>query len=68
MKSESKSNTMTSIPSIPCGSFCGSDNCTECIYWDPNDRDSNGRQWCNWYDTYYFPRERNGCLSLKKYD
>lgn len=49
---------------IPCGSFC-SGNCVGCIYWCPQDRDSNGRQWCNWYDTYYYPTERNGCLSRK---
>ena len=25
--------------------------------------DSNGRQYCSHYDTYYYPRERQGCLS-----
>lgn len=47
--------------------FC-SGNCAspqECIYWNPCDRDSNGRQYCSWYNTYYYPRERGGCLSKK---
>ena len=49
---------------LPCGEFCS--NCADdCIYWNPYDRDSNGRQWCNWYNTYYYPRERQGCLSYK---
>lgn len=50
---------------LPCGEFCS--NCGDgCIYWNPYDRDANGRQWCSWYDTYYYPRERQGCLSFKK--
>lgn len=49
---------------LPCGEFC-SGNCAGCIYWNPHDQDSNGRQYCSWYDTYYYPRERNGCLSRK---
>lgn len=60
-------NNEKNIPDLPCGSFCGY-HCADdggCIYWNPYDRDSNGRQWCNWYDTYYYPRERSGCLSRK---
>lgn len=49
---------------LPCGEFC-SGNCVGCIYWNPHDQDSNGRQYCSWYDSYYYPRERNGCLSRK---
>lgn len=51
--------------SIPCGAFCGHNCADGCIYWSPYDRDSNGRQRCNWYNTYYYPRERQGCLSYK---
>lgn len=50
---------------IPKGKFCS--NCADgCIYWNPHDRDSNGRQYCSWYDSHYYPRERNGCMSFKK--
>lgn len=52
---------------LPEGSFC-SGNCAEprqCIYWVPQKRDSNGRQYCSHYDSHYYPYERNGCL-LKK--
>lgn len=50
---------------LPKGSFC-SGNCADgCIYWVPQKRDSNGRQYCSWYDTHYYPYERNGCLSKK---
>lgn len=49
---------------IPTGYF-SSGNCIGCIYYYPNNRDSNGRSYCGWYDTYYYPRERGGCLSRK---
>jgi len=52
---------------LPCGKFCSGDCAgpNACIYWNPYDRDSNGRQYCSWYRTYYYPRERGGCLSKK---
>ena len=46
---------------FPCGHNCADG----CIYWNPHDRDGNGRQWCSWYSSYYYPRERQGCLSYK---
>lgn len=49
---------------IPCGHF-SSGNCVGCVYWNPRDKDSNGRDYCSWYQTYYYPRERGGCLSRK---
>lgn len=50
---------------LPEGKF--SANCADgCIYWNPNDRDSNGRQYCSWYSSYYYVRERGGCLSFKR--
>lgn len=56
-------NTETTVK-LPEGKFC-SGNCSGCIYWNPYDKDANGRQYCSYYDTYYYPRERNGCLSRK---
>lgn len=49
---------------LPCGSLCGHNCADGCIYWCPRDRDANGRQYCSHYDTYYYPRERQGCLSF----
>ena len=50
-------NNITSVK-IPAGA-------DGCIYWNPYDRDSNGRQYCSHYDAYYYPRERQGCLSYE---
>ena len=50
---------------IPCGHFC--ENCGGkggCLYWVPQKKDNNGRQYCSYYGTYYYPTERNGCLSF----
>ena len=45
-------NNITSVK-IPAGAFCGH-NCSDgCVYWNPYDRDSNGRQYCSHYDAYY---------------
>lgn len=39
-------NNITSVK-IPAGAFCGH-NCSDgCIYWNPYDRDSNGRQYAS---------------------
>lgn len=51
---------------LPCGQFCGYNCADGCIYWNPYDKDSNGRQYCSHYDTHYYPRERQGCLSFKR--
>lgn len=50
---------------LPCGELCGHNCADGCIYWNPYDRNSNGEQWCSWYDRYFTPRERQGCLSYK---
>lgn len=50
---------------LPEGKLCGHNCADGCIYWNPYDRDSNGRQYCAYYDTHYYPRERQGCLSYK---
>lgn len=54
---------------LPEGKFCGH-NCSDgengCRYWFPNKRDGHGRQYCSYYDTYYFPYDRQGCLSYKE--
>ena len=52
---------------LPCGELCGY-NCADkwgCAYWNPSKRDFNGRQYCSYYGSYYFPSERQGCLSYK---
>lgn len=57
--------TKKQLVEIPKGVFCGG-NCAgpkRCVYWSPNKKDSNGRQYCNHYEKYFFPHERNGCLS-----
>lgn len=46
---------------IPQGCFHGNDNCSDCIYWERNNRDSNDRGYCNHYGSYYHPSERQGC-------
>jgi len=48
---------------IPQGVFCHSGNCSDCCYWEPYKKDSNGRTYCNHYGSYYYPSERQGCLS-----
>ena len=49
---------------IPEGRFCGG-NCSDCVYWERNNRDSNDRGYCNYYGSYYHPSERQGCLSYE---
>lgn len=60
-------DTVKTEVKIPCGKMCGY-NCADkggCAYWVPSKRDSNGRQYCSWYGSYYYPSERQGCLSFK---
>lgn len=60
-----KQNNEVKKVKLPDGTFCGHNCADGCIYWSPYDRDQHGRQWCSWYSTYYYPRERQGCLSYK---
>lgn len=50
---------------IPAGQFSGHNCADGCVYWNPSKKDSNGRQYCGHYGVYYYPRERQGCLSYK---
>lgn len=50
---------------IPCGKFCGHNCADGCIYWSPNQKDSNGKQYCSSFRSYYYPSERQGCLRFK---
>ena len=53
---------------LPEGQFC-SHNCTDgkgCIYWEPHKKDGHDRQYCNHYRSYYYPSDREGCLSYKE--
>lgn len=61
MSAEKKQKVM-----LPCGNLCGYNCSNGCINWDPYKKDSNGRQYCNHYGHYYYPSERQGCLSFKK--
>ena len=61
---ENKTNVETTqTVQLPEGCFCGHNCADGCIYWNPYDRDSNGRQYCSHYRTHYYPSERQGCLS-----
>lgn len=62
METNEKKNECPEYFHIPLGTF-SSGNCVGCRYWNPNKKDSNGRDYCSYYDTYYYPRERGGCLS-----
>ena len=56
--------TKKQLIEIPKGVFCGG-NCAspkKCVYWLPNDKDSNDRQRCSKLGKYYYPHERNGCF------
>ena len=50
---------------IPAGNFCGG-NCSDCVYWERNNRDSYDRGYCNHYRRYYNPSERQGCFYYEK--
>lgn len=62
MKKEKKK---TNIISIPKGCFSGG-NCVDCAYYESHNRDSNGRGYCNYYNTHYYPSERNGCFNYRE--
>lgn len=64
MKEESKRDLVRQVV-LPEGILCGHNCADGCIYWNPYDRDNNGRQYCGYYRSYYYPRERQGCLSFK---
>lgn len=51
---------------IPAGTFCGG-NCIGCAYYEPRNTDDSGRGYCNYYNTHYYPSERNGCGPRKEY-
>ncbi len=61
-KTNEKKNVCPNELQLPTGAF-SSGNCVGCRYWYPSKKDSNGRDYCSYYDTYYYPRERGGCLS-----
>lgn len=47
---------------IPDGHFCGG-NCSDCVHYNYHDRQSDGRCLCDYYNSYYYPSERNGCFN-----
>lgn len=50
---------------LPKCKFCGHRCSDGCAYWDPYKKDGNGRTYCRYYGHYYFPHERQGCLSYR---
>lgn len=50
---------------LPEGKFFGG-NCSDCRYYEWGKKDSNGRAYCSHYGHYYYPSERQGCLSYKR--
>lgn len=46
---------------LPAGHFCGG-NCSDCACYRPYEQDSTGRGYCTYYNTHYYPTERNGCF------
>lgn len=62
MKDEHMNNAPLTIPE---GYFCGG-NCSDCVYWERNKRDSNDRGYCNHYGSYYHPSERQGCFHYER--
>ena len=59
-----KKNEIQKPVQLPEGYFCYG-NCASpnpCIYWEPGNRDSDGRQYCASYRNYFYPSERDGCL------
>ena len=63
MKKEIKKETKTI--KVPCGKLCS--NCADgCIYWEPYNKNSSGRQYCSSLNSYYYPSERNGCFRFRK--
>ncbi len=51
---------------LPAGCFCGTRNCSDCVYWERHNRDSSDRGYCSYYGSYYHPSERQGCLSYEE--
>lgn len=63
---ETKINELVCPIKLPEGTFCGLNCADGCFYWNPNERDSSGRQYCCHYGIYYYPREREGCPYYKE--
>jgi hypothetical protein len=52
---------------LPEGEFGG--NCSDCCHYFSRKRDSpdgSDRAYCDHYDAYYYPDERNGCAYYEK--
>ena len=64
MKKKENSGNICEIQ-IPEGEFCGHNCADGCIHWRASQKDSNGRQYCDYYGSYFYPRERQGCLSFE---
>jgi len=59
-----KENDTVTLVELPEGEFCHSGNCSDCYSWDPRHRDAKqGQGYCSHYGHFYYPSERQGCLS-----
>ena len=59
MKNEKKESNIT----LPKGVFCG--NCSDCLFYQPRNTDSQGRGYCPHYG-YNSPQDRNGCFKYER--
>ena len=57
---KNKANEIKTKICIPKGFFGG--NCSDCIYWEEYNRNSDGRAYCSYYDDWYYPSERRNCF------
>lgn len=51
---------------IPKGHFCGH-SCIECVYWNPNDKDEKGRQYCLFWGAYVQSTKMYGCGGFRQF-
>lgn len=58
-------NLKTTEVTLPLGVFSGHNCADGCIYWNPRDKDSKGRQYCSLWRQYVDPKERHGCTDLR---
>ena len=49
---KNKVNEIKTKICIPKGFFGG--NCSDCIHWEENNRASDGRAYCSYYDDWYY--------------
>lgn len=61
-----KVNSIASKIHIPKGRFC-SHSCIECVYWEPNNKDGEDRQYCSFWGTYVQYTKMYGCGGFRQF-